>query len=353
MTHLRSSTLLGVLVALMLSAVSGCSKDKPKPEEAKKSEAVPVPSDLVFNDFLPTSGSAAGLGVRDAGLEGGLAEVSGGAEPGEPAEQGEKLTVKVVDPGAEPRAPRKYSFTPSKVDKRVLTISQSVSQSAGGQTTPPQEISLKIHLDLTTKQVKPTGATIEAKVTKVEMPGGPPQASQMLASVNGLTGTFEVSPRGEAGEVSFAGSPQMKNQLAESILGGLSQGLQLLLTPLPTTPVGVGAKWELIGAKSEGETNNRRFVLKEVTNEGAVVDTDIDMKVPRRVAQGPRGGTMFVEVDGKGQFTQHIRWGSLSPKSEGELTVSETIEVPDPKGGGKQTITQTQKAKQRIETPAK
>ena len=353
MTRLRSSSLFGVLVALLLG-LSGCGKDKPKPDEAKKPEVVPVPSDMVFNDFLPTTGDATGLGVRDAGLEGGLAAVGGGDQGADPSgANGDKLSVKVIEPGAEPRAARKYAFVANKVDKRIFTISQSVTQSAGGQTTPAQEITLKIHMDLTTKQVKPTGATIEAKVTKVELPGGPPQAGQMLASLNGLSGTFEVSPHGEAGEVSFAGSPQMKNQLAESVLGGISQGLQLLLTPLPSTPVGAGAKWELVGAKHEGETNKRLFTLKEVSNEGGVVDTDIDMKVPRRPEQSPRGGTMFIEVDGKGKFTQQVRWSSLSPKSEGELTVNEKIEVPDPKGGGKQTIMQTQKAKQLIETPGK
>src|SRR6185436_3622286 len=102
--------------------------------------------------------------------------------------------IKVVEPGAEPRAVRKYTFTPNKVDKRVITITQSVSQSAGGQTAPAQEITIKIALDLTPKQVKPTGATFEAKVTKVELPGAPPQAAQMLAAMAGLTGTFEVSP---------------------------------------------------------------------------------------------------------------------------------------------------------------
>jgi len=351
MTRVRSSALFGVFVALVLG-LSGCSKDKPKPDE-KKSEAVPVPSDMVFNDFLPTTGNAAGLGVRDAGLEGGLADLAGGDEGADSrGPDGEKLTVKVIEPGAEPRVARKYAFVANKVDKRIFTIAQSVTQSAAGQTAPAQELTLKIHMDLTTKAVKPTGATIEAKVTKVELPGGPPQASQMLASLNGLTGTFDVSPRGEAGEVSFSEGPQLKNQLAESILGGLSQGLQLLLTPLPSVPVGAGAKWELVGAKREGETNSRRFTLKEVSNEGGVVDTDIDMKVPRRAEQSPRGGTMFVEVDGKGKFTQQIRWSSLSPRSEGELTVNEKIEVSDPKAG-KQTIMQTQKAKQRIETPAK
>lgn len=348
MARLRSSSLLGAIVVLALAA-SGCSKDKPK-SEATKAEPTPVPSDMVFNDFLPTTGSAAGLGVRDAGLEGGLGEVGGG-EPGEP-HAGHADAVRVIDAGAEPRAVRKYTFVANKVDKRILTITQAVSQSAGGQTAPAQEITLKIHLDVTPKQVKPTGALMEAKVTKVELPGAPPQAAQMLAAVNGLAGTFEISSSGEAGEVSFVGSPQMRNQLAESILQGVSQGAQLFVTPLPTEPIGVGAKWEL-GSKSEAEQGTKRFTLKEASNEGATVDSEIEIKVPRRATQSPRGGTMFIEVDGKGHYSQHVRWNQLASKADGELSINETIEVPDPSGGGKQTIRQTQKSKQVIETPAK
>lgn len=348
MTRPRSLALSAVVVAVMVGLV-GC-KDKPKPDEEKKAEAVPVPTDLVFNDFLPTNGTAAGLGVRDAGLEGGLAELGAVEEQAGSSGAGdEKLTVKLIEPGAEPRAARKYTFVANKVDKRIVTITQSVTQSAGGQEMPAQEVTLAIHIDLTTKNAKPTGATIEAKVTKVELPGGPRQAGPMLAALNGLTGSFEVSSRGEAGEISFTASQQMQNQLAETVLGGLSQGVQLLLTPLPSEPIGAGAIWELVGAKHEGEANHRRFTLKEVSNAGGVVDTDIDMKVPRRAEQSPRGGTMFIEVDGKGKFTQQIRWSSLSPKAEGELTVNEKLEASDPRGGGRQTVMKT---KQRIETPA-
>src|SRR6185369_15507781 len=96
------------LVVLMFACA--CDKDKPKPDpEAKKTEATPVPSGLVFNDFLPPTGAATGLGVRDSGIEGGLAEVAGGGgEPGAQGatEEGQTAKLKVIDPGSEPRAAR-------------------------------------------------------------------------------------------------------------------------------------------------------------------------------------------------------------------------------------------------------
>jgi hypothetical protein len=346
---------LGALMVLVL-ALCCCDKDKPKPEETKK-EATPVPSNLVFNDFLPTTGPATGLGVRDAGVDGALAAVGGG-EPGEPGAappEGAGGRLKVVEPGSEPRAVRKYTFVANRTEKRILTVTQSVVQTVGGQSSPGQEVTLKLFLDLTAKQVKPAGATIEAKVTKVELPGAPPQAAQMLASMTGLSGTFDVTPHGEAGEVSFAGTAQMKNQLAETIVQSLSQATQLLLAPFPEAPIGAGARWEMGAAAGPGEQGTKKFALKEVSGEGGVVEADIEIKVPRRATQAPRGGgMMFVEVDGKGKYGYQVRFNGMSTKVDGELSLNEKIEVPgDPRqggGGGKQTIVQSQKAKHLLET---
>src|SRR5262249_16701704 len=157
----------------------------------------------------------------------------------------------------------------------------------------------------TPKQVKPAGALIEAKVTKLELPGAPPQAAGMLSQLNGMTGTFELSSRGEASEVSVAATPQMRNQLAETVVQGLSQASQLLMAPFPEAPIGVGAKWEVASAKGDQQDQGtKRFTLKEVTAEGGVVEADIDIKVPRRPQRDARSGaTMFVEVEGKGKYT--------------------------------------------------
>jgi hypothetical protein len=336
------------MLAALVALAAGCDKDKAKPDETKKSEPTPVPSDLVFNDFLPTTGAATGLGVRDAGLEGGLAAVPGGGEPGaEPApHEGGKL--RVVEPGSEPRAVRKYTLVANRVDKRVLTLTQSVSQSMQGQTSPAQEITLKMSLDFTPKTVKAAAANVEAKLTKIELPGAPPQAAAMTASLAGLSGTFDVTAQGEVGEVSFAGTQQMKNQLAETAVQGLSQGVQLLLAPFPDAPIGVGAKWEVPPGRDPNDQGAKRFTLKELSGETAVVEADIQLKVPRRPQQGPRGQTMFVEVDGKGHYVYQVRFDRMSTKVEGELVLNEKIEVADPKG--KQSVVQNQKAKHLLET---
>lgn len=352
MTRLRPSAIAFLAIVSGIGTL-GCEK-KPKPEETQKSEPTPVPSGIVFNDFLPASGGATGIGVRDTGGDGGLGAIAAGEEAPAAAGEGGKLTVKLLEPGAEPRAARKYAFVANKTEKRVLTITQSISQSGAGQAMPPQEITMKLHLELTPKQVKPTGATVELKLAKVELPGAPPQVASMLAAMNGFSGTFELSSHGEAGEASFAPTQGMQAnpQLAQQIVESLSRGIELLLAPLPAEPVGAGAKWE-IATKGQDDQGAKRFTLREVTNEGGVVDSDIEMKIPRRATPAPRGGgTMFVEVDSKGHYTQQLRFNQISPKAEGELTENQKIEVGgEGKGGQKQTVLVTQKAKQIIETP--
>lgn len=342
---------LGLLAALPV--LPACNEDKQKAvtEESKKPQ--PVPSDMVFNDFVPASGSAS-LGVKDAGADGALNGVGGGAA-GEPAAAGGEPAadkLKVVEQGAEPRAARKYAFAANRVDKRTVTFVQSVTQSMGGQTTPPQELTLKSALDFTPKQVKAAGTQWEAKVTKVEMPGAPPQIAQALGQMSGLVGTFEMGPRGEAGEVSFAGDPRMKNPLAENVLQGLSQTIELLVPPLPDSAVGVGAKWERNVAKQEPggppEVSKQTFVLKEATAEGGVVESEIEQKVPRHAMQA-RGQTLFVEREVKGKYTYTFRFDRIATKVEGDLAIAQKIEVTDPKQG-KQIITETQKAKHLIES---
>jgi hypothetical protein len=348
------SLLLAALAAVVATA-SGCNKDKQKPDETPKSEPTPVPSGLVFNDFLD-QGGAAGLGVRDASVEGGLAGVvgssAGGGDDQAGSAAGGEDKPKIIDPGSEPRAVRKYTFVANRVDKRLLTIDQSVMQSMPGQPPQPgQQITLKLALDLTPKTVKPSGATLEAKVTKVDVPGAPPQAAQMLGSMTGLSGTFDATPHGDVGEVSFAASPQMKNQLADTIVQGISQAAQLMLVPFPDVPIGAGAKWEVAsGGSGRGEAGVKRFALKDVTADGGTVDVDVQIKVPRHAQQSPRGGPpMFVEVDGKGKYSYQVKFDRTAPKVDGEMTLNEKLEVADPRSGQKQQLLQTSKSKYVIE----
>ncbi len=359
--------LLAALVSRTPSQV-GCGKDPPKKPADEPKKATPVPSDMVFNDFVPTTGGNGVVGVKHDGgiLEGGMASAEnppGGGDPGAPsgspaaggADEASKL--KVIEPGAEPRAARKYAFVANRTDRRVLLIKQSAGREGAG---PAQEASFQLTADFTPKAVKPNATKFEMKIVKIELPDaqGPQkaQAQAQLAPFSGLTGGFDVTSRGEIGEIDFKADERMTGPGAEVIVQSLQQALELLVPPFPDTPVGVGAKWERkVERKERGMDNSAKhaFELKELTADGGVVTAQVEVAVPKHPFQQrgvPPGATE--EVKGKGSYTYAFKFDHISTKVDGEMTITRRIEVPGGPGGKPQAVAEIIKLKNHLESPA-
>jgi hypothetical protein len=355
-----------VIPLLALSAVGlgggllACGKEAPKKVEDNPSKTTPVPSDMVFNDFVPTGGGGSGVvGVKvDGGIpEGGMAAAEGTAAAGgadEPAASPDGAKLTVTAPGAEPRVARKYAFVANRADRRLVTIKQSAGREGGG---PAQEAAFALTADFTPKAVKPTGTRFEMKVVKLDLPGVPAaqkaQALGQLAAFTGLTGAFDITPRGEVGEVDFKADEKMAAGGAEMIIQSLQQALELLVPPFPDAPIGVGATWERkVERKERGMENSAKhsFTLKEVTAEGGVVTADVEVSVPKHVLQQrgvPPGATE--EVKGKGSYTYAFKLDHISSRVDGEMTITRRIELLDPKSGQKQSIAEIVKLKNTLE----
>jgi hypothetical protein len=364
--RLYVSSVFALAALVSLGVLAGCTKQDEKLVKDEPKKATPVTSaDLgAFNDFFPQSGGAGGLAVKlDGGGEGGRppgvvaaagAEGAADVEPGAAPAPEEKL--KVTEAGAEPKAQRRYTFTVNKVDKRIVTIAQE--QQRGGQRGGG--MTLSINMDFTPKKVEPKGTHFDLKVNKVEIPqaGLAPaqqaQLSQALGGLGGMNGGFEISPRGEVGEVSMQSDQKMQNPLAEGVVQGISQITELLVPAFPDAPIGAGAKWERQQDVSEAGAKQSRkasYLLKEVNAEGGVVEVDVEIKIPKRAVQArgvPPGTT--VSADGKGHYTYQFRFDRLATTVKGELVIKQHIEAVD-ESGKKQAIDDVQIAKQTIETP--
>src|SRR4051812_31151786 len=73
---MKSDVLPLISVALVATALmGGCGKDPPKKPVDEPKKTTPVPSDMVFNDFVPSGGGGGIVGVKTDGgmLEGGMA----------------------------------------------------------------------------------------------------------------------------------------------------------------------------------------------------------------------------------------------------------------------------------------
>ncbi len=341
---------LGVAVAMGL-ALGGCGKDPPKKVDDEPKKTTPVPSDMVFNDFVPSGGGGSIVGVKTDGgmLEGGMASAEnppagdpGGAAGGAGDEA--RPLLKVLETGAEPRAVRKYTFTANRSDKRIVTVRQSAGRQGGG---PAQEAAFAITVDFTPKAVKPTSTKFELKVLKVDLPDAPlaqkAQAAAQLAPFVGLTGTFDVTSQGELGEVEFKADDKMQGPGAEVIIQSLQQSLELVVPPFPNEAIGVGAKWERkMERKERGQENSAKhiFTLKEVSAEGGVVVADIEVAVPKTPVKqrgAPPGATQ--EVKGTGVTTYAFKFDHVALRVDGDMTILQKIELVDPKGQKQSEVT--------------
>ena len=355
------SHVLPVVVATVLLA--GCGKEPPKKPVDEPKKTTPVPSDMVFNDFVPSGGGGGIVGVKTDGgmLEGGMASAenppaagaAGAADPGAAPDEGMKLHV--TEPGAEPRVARKYVFVANRGDKRLITVRQAAGREGGG---PAQEAAFAVTADFVPKKVLPAATKFELKVLKVDLPDVQgPQKAQAAAQLNafaGLTGAFDITSRGEIGEVDFKADERMNGPGADVIVQSLQQALELLVPPFPSEPIGVGAKWERkVERKERGQENAAKhtFTLKEVSAEGGVVTADVEVSVPKHPFQQrgvPPGATE--EVKGKGSYTYAFRFDHISTKVEGDMTITRKIELVDPKGGKQSDVTVI-KLKNRLEQP--
>jgi hypothetical protein len=352
---------LPVVVASVL--LGGCGKDPPKKPVDEPKKTTPVPSDMVFNDFVPSGGGGGIVGVKTDGglLEGGMAAAEqpadgGGAGAGEPGAGGapdDAMKLRVTEPGAEPRAPRKYAFVANRGDKRLITVRQSAGREGGG---PAQEAAFAVTADFTPKRVLPAATKFELKVLNVDLPdvqgAQKAQAAAQLKAFAGLTGAFDVTSHGEIGEVDFKADERMNGPGADVIIQSLQQALELLVPPFPSEPIGVGAKWERkVERKERGQENAAKhvFTLKEVTAEGGVVTADVEVSVPKHPFQQrgvPPGATD--EVKGKGSYTYAFKFDHISTKVDGDMTITRKIELVDPKGTKQSDVTVI-KLKNRLE----
>jgi hypothetical protein len=356
MFQTRSRWIARFLTASLL-AVLACNKDPaPKPPLDAPKKVSEVTGDTPgFNEFLPPSGGAAPLAVRgDAG--------AGAPIPGVPAAAVAKM--RLVEPGAEPRVVRKYTFVANKAERRTLTIRQSVQQEQQKQEQP----GLAMTVDFVAKDVKPTGSKFEMKVIKVDLADKEKlpaqmqaQAAQELGTFAGLTALFDVSPRGEVGEVTMSGDKKMAKEGAAELLEAFQQFVELVLAPLPEEPIGVGAKWEVAeeqedrgaGGPPVKVTGKRVLELKELADGGGTIVTTIEKKVPKRSAGEQRGISMTVQLDASGSYTYAFKFDRIAPKVVGEQTSIITRELTNPENPKQsKKIVQEAKVRHVLEAPA-
>lgn len=354
-----------VVLSFLLGAAGsvGCDKkDEAKVDRSKTSDkAEAIPTDFVLNPFMPEGETKQQMHVRGgdggaapplaagSGSAAGTAGAAAGHGPGEDEEPAGQ--EKLLEPGAEPRAERRYAFTIGKPETRVANIKIS----ANGTDQP----GLKVTMSIVAAAKTPKGGgtfQMQVKIVKLDLvPNNEKekalvaQAGAALAQATGMVAQFEVTSRGKKSALQMAAPDGKKlGEAAEQVAGILTQATDLMLPPLPVAAIGVGGRWEQRnsqtsdGSKSEVSST---FTLKSFADGAAVIIGDNVVKATS-VQQDPRSQrTLKEQVEGKGNYEWNLRFDHTPTKVGGEL-VNTVI-----RSMGDKSQTQTVKVKQTFEEP--
>ena len=137
--------------------------------------------------------------------------------------------IVLLDAGAAPRSARSYAFVKGRTDKRIVTVRQSAARE-GEQAREAAAYALTV--ELTPRAVELAGAKMELRVVKITVPDAKGaermKAEAQLAPLVGITGAFDISPRGEVGAADFTLDEKLAGPGSEVFAQSLQQALDLV-----------------------------------------------------------------------------------------------------------------------------
>ena len=266
-----------------------------------------------------------------------------------------KTTIKLLDPGTEPR--KVLRLHPKASDKQgiLLTVKLSVDMPAmAGAAGAPNLPAITIPVDISIDSVAPNGDITFKGVlgegsigTDGNLP--PPavdQAKKAFASAKGLALTMIMSSSG-VGRVVNVEAPQGAPANMEQTIAAIKQAVSAVhtSTPIITLPeeaVGSGAKWEsktLFTTNGMDMAQTATFQLTSAEGDHISISKTADFTVkgsPQKIQQSSTPAMMpFGSMDLKGTLkgTSALDLSKVIPmQSTGDLELAMNMGIKSPKG---------------------
>jgi hypothetical protein len=167
---------------------------------------------------------------------------------------GSSQSVKLLEPGEEPREALSYALTKGMKQPLKMSLDISTSMKSAERSLPTTTLPrMSVVLDLSAGESDAAGDwKIDANLGGLELePKGAAQeamAAQMrpnLAGSKGVSLSYWVSPHGAVRDVkvNLTGDTPAG---AKEALASVNQSFESMVAPLPREKVGVGAKWEVV-----------------------------------------------------------------------------------------------------------
>lgn len=269
----------------------------------------------------------------------------------EAAASSSKSSVKLLDPGAEPR--KALRLHPQAGEKQAVLLTLKVNVDAPGMTGPkaPKIPEVTIPADVSIDKVAPNGDIdfdlVLGEVALATNASLPPQqavaAKMAFATVRGLSLSMVMSSHGSGRLVDIKAPPGAAPQIEQAITKAKeSISTMHTATPifaLPDEPVGQGAKWEV---KTMIETNGMNmdqtstFQLTSVDGDHISVSKTVDftMKGTPKQGQSPASAPMPVgsmDMNGKLTATSAMDLSKLMPLQstlDGQFDLNMSMKSP-------------------------
>ncbi|MHC4560474.1 MAG: formylglycine-generating enzyme family protein, partial [Planctomycetota bacterium] len=174
-------------------------------------------------------------------------------EPLSKADGGAKMTVKLLDPGAQPRKALRYKFQANRTEKMVMETSMAMVMEIRGQKRLETQVpATRMTMSIDSKEVSPEGDLhYEFELEQVEVlpkPGANPATinamKQQMSSMQGLRGSATVTSRGFTKDTEIRPPPGIDLQNKQS-MDEMKKSMDRMSAPLPEEPVGRGASWQV------------------------------------------------------------------------------------------------------------
>jgi hypothetical protein len=293
--------------------------------------------------------------------EQGLPRASSGVLPPGAADKvlplGAQPLVKLLEPGAAPRADLSYALTKGSTQRMSMAMDMSMGLKAQGQALPQQALPrMTMVFDTAAAERNPAGEfRIDSRLSNVAVEPNGGQQEQMaralrpqVESMKGLGMAYWVSAKGNVRDVKLD-MPASMPPAAQQLLSGMSQSFESMVTPLPVEPVGVGARWQVIMRTSSGGADLLQaavYTLKSRDGSRAMLDVSLVQLSASDTIHGPQmpaGMSAKVKAfSSSGQGSTQVDLKSVAPEGGSlALKTSMTITVAGAGAAGEESTVET------------
>lgn len=247
--------------------------------------------------------------------------------------------LELLDPGTEPRQELRFQPMVNAKQTAIIIMDMDLATSIAGNSIPRVNIpATKMTLETVVTKVDDNGdihyqfSYTDADLVSDESvrPEVREAMREQIQKVTGLNGTAVVDSRGQTKTAEIA-IPENLDANTQQMVEQISDSLKQISSPVPSQPVGVGARWRVSSSTNLRDIDLNQiatYELVSLNNDVATLEISIEQEAPPQnmnLAGLPSGTSMTLQsYDAQGQGKLKISLNQLMPISYNFSLLSNT-----------------------------